>query len=138
VKPVLIDSSIIVAVLDRGERYHKDCVSALREIDAPLITCEAVIAESCYLLRAFPKAVVSVLENVRRGAFGIGFDLSLSALRIQKLISKYSDIPMDFADACLVCMAEDFNTGDILTLDGDFSIYRWNSRRQFNRLITCR
>lgn len=50
-KPVLIDTGCIVALLDRSERHHARCVEVVTHLTCPLVTCEAVIAESCYLLR---------------------------------------------------------------------------------------
>jgi predicted nucleic acid-binding protein len=104
-------------------------------LEAPLMTCEAVIAESCYLLRDLPGAAAAVLENVERGVFLISYDLTTSAVRLRKLITKYADVPMDLADACLVEMATDLRTGRILTLDHDFQIYRWGRNRPFELMI---
>ncbi len=50
-KPVLLDTGVIVALLDRSERFHTRCVAAVEQINQQLVTCEAVVAESCYLLR---------------------------------------------------------------------------------------
>ena len=50
-RPVLLDTGCIVALLDRSERNHERCARALAHLEAPLLTCEAAIAESCYLLR---------------------------------------------------------------------------------------
>jgi hypothetical protein len=47
-KPVLLDTGFIVALLDRSESLHKTCARTIREVQAPLVTCEAVITESCY------------------------------------------------------------------------------------------
>ena len=105
-------------------------VSAL---EAPLVTCEAVIAESCYLLRAMEGA--AVLENVDRGIFQIPYRLAGNASGVLKLMRKYADAPMDFADACLVDMASDYQTGRILTLDADFRVYRWGKNRPFELLL---
>ena len=58
-----------MALLDRSERYHGICVEALNPLTAPLATCEAVIAESCYLLRGVPGAAEAILENVAAGTF---------------------------------------------------------------------
>jgi predicted nucleic acid-binding protein len=69
VKPTLLDSGVIVGLLDRSETYHNRCVSALEELEGPLVTCEAVIAESCYLLRRLPGAAEAVLDNVEGGIF---------------------------------------------------------------------
>ena len=53
-KPILLDTGVIVALLDRSEKLHRQCAKAVRTLDAPLITCEAVMAESCYLVRNCP------------------------------------------------------------------------------------
>jgi uncharacterized protein len=135
VKPTLLDSGVIVALLDRSEAHHTRCVAALEELGGPLVTCEAVIAESCYLLRGLPGAAEAVLENVERGIFQISFQLSRSASLVRNIMSKYRDLPVDFADACLVQLADELNTGDILTLDRDFESCRWRRTRPFRLLI---
>lgn len=134
-KPVLLDTGVIVALLDRDERHHKRCVGAVGELDAPLVTCEAVIAEACYLLRGVSGAPDAILRNVAEGIFQIPFRLSEQADAVGRLLRKYRDVPMDLADACLVDLADRVDTPRILTLDEDFSIYRWRSRRAFESLI---
>jgi predicted nucleic acid-binding protein len=76
-----------------------------------------------------------VLANVESGFFAIPFQLSRSAGKIQAILTKYRDTPADFADACLVQMADELDTGDILTLDSDFTHYRWRRTRAFHLLI---
>jgi predicted nucleic acid-binding protein len=134
-KPVLLDTGVIVALLDRSERHHRSCVAALQAVTAPLVTCEAVIAESCYLLRALSGASSAILENVVKGTFQIPFQLSRSAPQIQRVFRKYQDREVDFADACLIHLATEFQAGEILTLDHDFEIYRWAVNKRFRLLI---
>jgi uncharacterized protein len=134
-KPILLDTGVIVALLDRSERHHRSCVRALETLAAPLVTCEAVIAESCYLLRGLPGAPEAVLENVARGTFQISFQLSRSASQIQRVLRKYRDQEVDLADACLVHLASQLRCGDILTLDRDFEVYRWGNNKRFDLLI---
>jgi len=134
-QPVLLDTGVIFALLDRSERAHQECVRVLESLHRPLATCEAVITESCYLLRGRPEAVQALLANVETGFFAIPFQLSRSAAKVQTILSKYRDTPADFADACLVQMADELDTGDILTLDRDFAHYRWRRNRSFNLLI---
>src|SRR5437660_318064 len=50
-KSVLLDASCIVALLDADEPRHKQCLALVTSLPPPLYTCEAVIAESCHLLR---------------------------------------------------------------------------------------
>jgi predicted nucleic acid-binding protein len=135
VKHVLLDTGFIVALLDRSERHHERCVETVGDLAAALVTCEAVIAEACYLMRSLPGAPEAVLANVERGVFQIPFRLDSEVAAIRSLIKKYHDIPMDLADACLVRLADRLDTGRILTLDGDFTIYRWGKNRSFETLI---
>jgi predicted nucleic acid-binding protein len=135
VKPVLIDTGAIVALLDRSERHHAACVETLGRLTAPLVTCEAVIAESCYLMRRLPGAAEAVLENVATGVFGIPFDLRAVAPQIQRILRKYRDQEIDLADACLIHLAGEVRSGEILTLDSDFEVYRWGTNRRFERLL---
>jgi uncharacterized protein len=129
-----LDSGVIVALLDRSERNHAICVAAIQESPAPLVTCEAVIAESCYLLRGHAGAAEAILENVRTGVFRIPLQLARAAASLQGLFRKYRDREVDLADACLVHLAGELGTGDILTLDRDFEIYRWGSNKPFRLL----
>ena len=133
--PVLLDTGCIVALLDRSERHHEQCVEAVSAVDGPLVTCEAVIAESCYLLRELADASFAVLENVERGVFLVPYRLTGSTGSVIRLMKKYADVPMDFADACLVAMAGDYQTSRILTLDHDFQVYRWGRNRPFELLL---
>jgi predicted nucleic acid-binding protein len=135
VKPVLLDTGVIVALLDRDEQWHAAVVEAIAELRSPLVTCEAVIAESCYLLRRLSGAPEAVIENVARGTFQLPFALSTSAREVKRIQEKYRDLRIDLADACLIRCAEEFGTGDILTLDREFRIYRWGRNRTFRLMI---
>jgi len=134
-KPILMDTSCIVALLDKSDRQHKSCVEAFTVTSRPLITCEAVISETCYLLRKIPLAAQAVMKNIETKTLGIPWKFVGNELRIAKLMKTYQKTPMDFADACLVCMAEDFKTDEILTLDSDFEYYRWSKNKTFNLLV---
>ncbi len=137
-RAILLDTGVIVALLDRTERNHAACVEAIAEAAAPLVTCEAVIAESCYLLRGQAGAAEAILENVRASVFRIPLQLSQAAGSLQRLYRKYRDRQMDLADACLVHLAGELQTGDILTLDSDFEIYRWGANKRFRLLLNSR
>jgi predicted nucleic acid-binding protein len=131
----LLDTGVIVALFDSSERKHSACATALEAVSVPLVTCEAVIAESCYLLRKLPGAAGTVLENVAKGAFQLPFQLSRDAESIQRIFRRYRDREVDLADACLVHLANELRTGEILTLDRDFEIYRWGVNKCFQPLI---
>jgi len=132
-KPVLLDTGVIVALLDRSERYHSACRDAVENLRRPLVTCEAVIAESCYLLRNLSGAPEAVVRNVEESNFQI-YPVLTSAAEVRKSLAKYRGRRADFADACLIVMASQLNTGDILTLDRDFTFYRWSRNKAFRIL----
>lgn len=134
--PVLLDTGVIVSLLDRSERFHNVCAEIIESIAAPLVSCEAVISESCYLLRRSPGAAEAVIQNVISEAFRIPFQLPAAAPRIERILRKYRDRGIDFADACLIDLAGELRTGDILTLDHDFQIYRWSGNKRFNLLVS--
>ena len=133
-KPVLLDTGFIVALLDRSESYHKACARTVREVEAPLVTCEAVITESCYLLRNLSGAPEAVIENIAAGIFQVPFQLSRDTAGVKQVLRKYKDRRIDLADACLIRLADQFGTADILTLDQDFAIYRWGKNKLFRVL----
>jgi uncharacterized protein len=134
VRPILLDTGVIVALLDRSESAHQACAEAVQAAKGPLLTCEAVIAESCYLLRNLAGAPQAVIANVTAGIFQIPFQLSRDSTGVKSILRKYRDRRIDLADACLIRMAEEFGTGDILTLDKDFAIYRWGKNKLFRIL----
>src|SRR5690349_24542127 len=119
-KPVLLDTGFIVGLLDRSEGFHKMCARAVREVAAPLVTCEAVITESCYLLRNLSGASEAVIENIAAGIFQVPFHLSRETAGVKQVLRKYKDREIDLAEACLIHLADEFGTADILTLDQDF------------------
>jgi len=130
VKPVLLDTGVIVALLDRSEKAYRVSAEAIHRVVSPLITCE-----SCYLLRKFPGAPEAILDNVVAGIFQIPFQISKEAAGIKRILRKYQDRKIDLADACLIRLADEFETADILTLDNDFKIYRWGKNKPFRVLL---
>jgi len=134
-KPVLLDTGVIVAWLDRREQFHSRSAELVDRLAAPLVTCEPVITEACYLLRSIPGASETVISNIEAGTFQIPLRLAESASEVRRILRKYGDRNIDLADASLICLAGALETGDILTLDGDFHFYRWSRNNPFHLLI---
>jgi uncharacterized protein len=133
--PVLADSSFFVALFNDREQGHIRCKAAYNAFAGPLFTAESCITEALHLLDHAEAAVEAILTNVQQGALVIPFRLGDCASEIAYLMSKYSDTPCDFADACLIALANQLNTGDIFTLDSDFRHYRWRRNRHFRMLV---
>lgn len=133
-KEILADTGPLVAYLDRSDRDHAWAKSVFSKINRPLLTCEAVIAETLFLLRRGgidPQAVLALIE---RGLLIPKFDLTKEISPIRSLMKTYQNIPMSLADACLVRMAEIFPDANVMTLDSDFVLYR-KARRKVIPLI---
>lgn len=133
--PILVDASFLIAVYDRRAAYHPQCMSALARVNQSLVTCEAVVTEAMHLLRHMSGAPEAILTSIRKGELEIPFQLAPRVGEVLDSFTKYRDTPCDFADACLIQMANELGTGDILTLDSDFKHYRWRRNRRFNLLI---
>ena len=131
-KALLLDTGAWVALLDRSEDRHDDCVGVLEGWTGPIVTTEAVLTETQHLVGPGAAPRRACLEFVLRGAIAL-VPASLASLRrAQRLMDTYADVPMDFADASLVTLAEDLDTNRVFTLDRrGFSAYRMRGRRAF-------
>ena len=119
-RQVLLDTGPLVALLDRDDAHHAWASEQWARVAPPLLTCEAVLSEACFLLRDFAPGPEGVFEAVRRGAVEVPFRLADHADLAGQLMAKYSQIPMSLADACLVCMAEIHPESTVFTMDRDF------------------
>lgn len=128
----LLDTGAILALLDRDDRWHSACVEAFALFHLPLATSAAVLTELFHLLGDNPYETDSAWSFLRSGAvtvLPIG-DADMPAL--DRLMKRYQDRPMDFADATLVHLAQRESLTSILTIDfNDFEIYRIERRKRF-------
>ena len=135
---VLLDTGPLVASINRRDRCHEWTKSQLAQIEPPLLTCEAVIAESCFLLRSLAGGSRTVAELIHRKIIEIPFRLEAHAQSLAMLLDKYSDVPMSLADACLVRMSELYENSLVFTLDHDFKLYRRHGRQVIAALMPTR
>jgi uncharacterized protein len=128
----LLDTGPWVALLDRSERMHKKCFDWFKGFSGDLYTTEAVLTEVIYLLNFSVPAQLSALDFVLKGAVNLVPSTLYSLQKMRRLMDKYSDLPMDFADATLVAFAEETGILNICTLDKkDFGLYRLSKNKSF-------
>ncbi len=120
----IVDTGPLGAFLDRAEQHHHWAAGQVRQLEAPLLVCEPVLAETMYLLRSLPQAQDALFGFLENGALKIGFRVTEHVKELRALVRKYQDRPMSLADACVVRMAEVYERHEVFTLDADFSIYR--------------
>jgi len=124
----IVDTGPLVAFFDRAERHHRWAIRQIEELEAPLLVCEPVLAETMYLLGGDARVQDALWDLMGNGALDIAFRIEEHVDALRRLMHKYRDTPMSLADACLVRMAELHERHAIMTLDSDFLVYRKNGR----------
>ena len=129
---VLMDTGPWVALIDRSEERHIECVEWFRNFRGTILSSEAVFTEVLYLLSFSFKAQSAAIDFVLNGAILLVPSSLESVKRVKRLMEKYKDIPMDYADATLVSIAEDLSIQHVVSFDAkDFGIYRMSSKQPF-------
>ena len=129
---ILLDTGAFVALLDRSEKNHERCAEFFATFAGNVFTTEPVLTEAIYLLGPSARAKSACIEFILKGG-AILVPQSLASLeRAKVLMAKYDDVPMDFADATLVVLAEEMGVDEVLTLDArGFRAYRIRDRKPF-------
>ena len=129
---LLLDTGAFVALIDRSETRHSECLAVLESWEGPILTTEAVLTETFYLVGPTWPSQKNCVEFFLRGAFVLIPSSQASLRQVAALMEKYQDLPMDFADATLVALAEESQIDQIFTLDRrGFSTYRLHGKKSF-------
>jgi predicted nucleic acid-binding protein len=132
---VLLDTGPLVALLSKDDANHEKARRMFAECAPPFRSCEAVVAEACFLMRKVHAAgPADVVALGARGVYSIAISAEQHWTSIKMLLKKYSDRPISFADACLIRCAEIHQEARILTFDADFGVYKWARNKRFDRL----
>lgn len=121
----IADTGFIVAFVSREDEHHRWAVDIAKNITEPLLTCEAVLAESAFHLHSVRRVLSLIKDDMLRLDFDCGRNLD----RLAELADRYHDRAPDLADLCLIRMSELFPRHTIVTTDEkDFRVYRRNKR----------
>ena len=126
---IIVDTGPLVAMLSVDEAPHRWVIERLRDLPAPFLTCEPVLAETFFLVSKLPQGVGRFFALLGSELLTTDFKVLEHHTALQKLIQKYSDLPMSLADACLVRLAELHAGSTVFTLDAHFRVYRKNGRQ---------
>ena len=126
---ILVDAGPLVALVDKNDQHHSYCRTAARKLHEPVGTTWPAVTEAVYLLSDLPKCQDAVWDMLVMGEVQL-LDLTRDDVpRIRELMRKYSDLPMDLADASLIRVAELEKICKIFTTDRrDFAVYRLYGR----------
>ena len=130
---VILDTGPWVSSIDKGDGKHKKCVSFIKQFSGQFLSTYPVLTEVLYLLNDDIRSQQACFHWIRCGAVRL-VPIEIDMLdRIEKLMVKYRDTPMDFADASLVAMAEALGINQIFTLDlKGFATFKINGKKPFD------
>lgn len=129
---ILLDAGPIVALLSRHDVNHERAREVFAASAPPFRTCEAVLAEACFLMRRIaPEGPAEVLALGRKGVYEIAIGVAAHGAALEALLRKYADRPISLADACLIRAAESHDEPRVFTFDAAFRVYRWARHRKF-------
>ena len=121
----IADTGFLVAFANLNDKHHIWATHIATDVTEPLLTCEAVLAETAFHLQS----TSLVLAMVNEGLVALAFDCRQHLVQLTRLAERYSDRRPDLADLCLVRMSELFPKHSVITIDRtDFRIYRRNKR----------
>jgi uncharacterized protein len=126
---VILDTGPWVALHCRDEAHHAWAAKQFGLHGGPFLTCEAVVAETCFLLARSGFDPAKALALIDRGVVRLGMTLTEELAPVMALFKRYDNVPASLADACLVRMTELYDPCQVLTLDSDFHIYRRHGRK---------
>jgi predicted nucleic acid-binding protein len=128
----LLDTGALVSLLDRSQTHHAACRRFFDGWVGPVVSTEAVVTEAIHLLAGVKGGRAACVDFVLAGGTVLVPSTLESLARVRVLLEKYADLPMDFADATLVALAEELGASTVFTTARtDFSIYRLNNRKSF-------
>jgi predicted nucleic acid-binding protein len=128
-KCVIADTGPLVAILDRDDQDHVWAVRAGRKLPPKMLTCEAVLSEVHFLTQDIPEAKYRIERWLADGSLELPFAVREHHALVHELMARYANVPMSFADACVVRMSELWPDAPVFTLDSDFRVYRRNKRQ---------
>lgn len=131
----IIDSGPLIALFDRSDKYHKLVLDFIKSYQGKLITSWAVITEVSHILDFNLQVQIDFLKWCEMGGIEV-YTISQDEIsNIRVMMEKYSDIPMDLADATLMYIANKESIKNIISIDSDFDIYRTLKKQSLNNLL---
>jgi predicted nucleic acid-binding protein len=126
---VLLDTGPWVALLSRNDTHHQWAVEQFRLLPSPMLSCEAVVAETCFLLKRSGFDPSLALQFIARDVVQLPFTLQSQISSVSSCFKRYENVPASLADAALIRMMEIHDSPLLLTTDSDFRLYRRHGRQ---------
>ena len=121
---ILIDAGPIIALFNKNDKYHEKIKNFMKNYDGKLISTWPVVTEVSHMLDFNIQTQIDFLTWIKLGGVVVENLEKEDLNRIIELSKKYSDIPMDLADASLIVLSEKMKIKQIITIDSDYYVYR--------------
>jgi predicted nucleic acid-binding protein len=131
----LIDSGPLIALFDKSDSYHLKVLNFLKSYKGTLVTSLAVVTEVSHMLDFNLQVQIDFLKWIELGGIEIYNITQNDIADIRVMMQKYIDIPMDFADASLMYIANVESIKEIISIDSDFDIYRTLKKQNLRNLL---
>lgn len=136
---IIIDTGFFVALHTKKDKHHKMAVQICEQIkNRTWITTLPVVTETChfFIQKDNARAILMLINILENGLLEL-FQLEKKHFsNVKTLMLKYQDLPMDLADASLVILADELNSGEIVSTDQRyFKTYRWKNHQPFRNLL---
>ncbi len=131
----IIDSGPLIALFDKGDKYHHKVLDFLQTFKGELITSWSVITEVSHMLDFNLQVQIDFLKWIEIGGIEI-YKIQQDEIQyIRVMMEKYLDVPMDLADATLMYIASKEDIKNIVSINSDFDIYRTLKQQSLNNLL---
>ena len=128
----IADTGFLVAFANRNDSHHNWAADVARQVSEPLLTCDAVLAETAFHL----ENTALVLEFVKQGLVFPALDVSDHLSRLLQIVRRFADRKPDLADVCLIRLSELYPQHSVVTVDvADFRVYRRNRREMIPLIV---
>ena len=134
----ILDSGPLVAFLLSNEQHHRWVTQQFKQLPPKFLTCEPVLTEACFLLGFGSPAIQQIDRFLELGTIQLPFQFARERRPVMQLMHAYRNVPMSFADACMVRMSELYPDAPVFTLDRDFLLYRRNKRQPIPTIMPIR
>lgn len=134
----VLDTGAVVALVHRDDRHHQAAVDWFRSFRGQLLTTDAVVTETAYVLAGNPvhrRAALAWFQRARESQL-VRIEPIVDYSALADIMDRYSSLPCDYADASLIDLAERTGVSAIATIDQrDFSVYRLRGGKRFRILL---
>jgi len=123
-RKILVDSGPLIALFDGSDKYHSDVKTYLQTFQGILVTTWSVLTEVSHMLDFNLNVQLDFLKWIELGGLEV-YEIPQDEIgSIREMMTTYTNVPMDLADATLMYVAHTENIKEILSIDSDFDIYR--------------